>query len=195
MDFGSSENETLNLKPPLLNPNDNPFDFVVAGYASQALTDWLAAHLTISTGVRFDVDDDINCEFDPSRHEFEKERLRLKTNITAMFENLAASMTRNLRSTSIDSQSLSSASLHVLGVGPANGTATSRKILVSVSWPWLAFPVALLLMALVFFFLTLLSTSRHQLEVWKLSPFPLIFNRVVDSQLVLNPKWHRLCNL
>lgn len=180
-----SKNETWNLKPPSLNPNDSSFDFVVTRYASQALTDWLAAHLTISTGRRFDFDADYNCATDPSNREFEKQRLLLKTNITAMFENLAASMSQNLRSTSIDSQRLNPASLNVLGVGPANGTATSREIVVSVRWPWLAFPVALLLMALVFFFLTVLSTSRHRLEIWKLSPFPLIFNRVVDSQLPL----------
>ncbi len=175
-----SETETWNLKPPSLNPNDSPSDFVVTRYASQALNDWLAAHLTISTSKNFDVDYDVN---DPSHREFEKQRLLLETNITAMFENLAASMSQQLRSTSIDSQRFGPASLNVSGVGPANGTATSREILVSVRWPWLAFPVALLLIALVFFFLTLLSTSRHQLEVWKLSPFPLIFNRVDDSQL------------
>lgn len=178
-----SHNATWTLKPPSLDPNDSSFDFVVTRYATQALTDSLAAHLTISTGKRFDPDDDYSCATSPSNQEFEKPRLLLTTNITAMFENLAASMSQNLRSASIDSQRLSPASLAVLGVGPANGTATSREILVSVRWRWLAFPVALLLIALIFFFLTLLSTSRHQLEVWKLSPFPLIFNRVVDSQL------------
>ena len=180
-----SENDTWKLKPPALNSNDDQSDFVVTRYASQALNDWLGAHLTISTSRDFDggVDDDDYYATDPSHREFEKQRLLLNTNISAMFENLAASMTQQLRSTSIDSQRLSPASLNVSGVGPANGTATSREILVSVRWPWLAFPVALLLIALVFFFMTLLSTSRHQLEVWKLSPFPLIFNRVDDSQL------------
>ncbi|MCJ1466309.1 hypothetical protein MMC07_004928 [Pseudocyphellaria aurata] len=187
-DVLTSENATWNLKPPLLNANDSSFDFVVARYASEALNLWLVDHLTISTSPHFLDDDGVEnacghyryCNagcFDP-----DKERI-LESNVTAMFEKLAATMTRKLRSTSIDSQSLSPASLHVLGVGPVKGTATSREIRVLVRWPWLAFPVALLLMALVFFFLTLLSTSRHQLEIWKLSPFPLIFNRIIDSQL------------
>ncbi|KAL8737922.1 MAG: hypothetical protein Q9181_001227 [Wetmoreana brouardii] len=181
-----SINATWNLQPPSLNPNDSPSDFVITRYASQALNNWLAAHLTISTSKNFDSDwrdDKDYYATDPSHREFEKQRLLLQTNITAIFENLAASMSQYLRITSIDSQRLSPGSLNVLGVGPANGTATSREILVSVRWPWLAFPAALLLTALVFFFLTLLSTSRHQLEVWKLSPFPLIFNRVDESQL------------
>ncbi|MCJ1423526.1 hypothetical protein MMC29_001410 [Sticta canariensis] len=188
-------NETWEMKPTS-NPNDSSFDFVVDRLASHALTVWLAARLTISTdpevfyfksnSVSYKIDEtadsDIKFESDPSQHDFDMERHLLKTNITAMFETLAASMSHYLRSTSIDSQRSTPDSLDILGVGPANGTATSLEILVSVRWPWLAFPVALLLIALVFFFLTLLSTSRHQLEVWKLSPFPLIFNRVVESQ-------------
>ena len=187
--FLSSETETWYLKAPSLKPNDSPSDFVIARYASQALSDWLVSHLTISTGRDFGdtgVDDDYPT--DPSHREYEKQRLLLETNITAMFENLAASMSRNLRSTSIDSQRVSPASQSVVGVGPASGTATSWEILISVRWPWLAFPVTLLLIALVFFVLTLLSTSRHKLEVWKLSPFPLIFNRVDDSQLAPQSK-------
>lgn len=182
----SYTNKTWKLKPPSLNPNGSSFDFVVDRYASQALGAWLKEHLRSSSDVKFDSTTGSTHIANPLYHEMDTQSLLLKTNITAMFENLAASMSQNLRSTSIDSQRLNQtlypASPDVLGVGPANGTATSLEILVSVRWPWLAFPVALLLIALVFFSLTLLSTSRHQLEVWKLSPFPLIFNRVDDSQ-------------
>ena len=184
-----SENETWNLKAPSLHSDDSPSDFVIARCASEALSNWLASHLTISTGRDLgDTKVDDYYATDPSHREFEKQRLLLETNMTAMFENLAASMNQNLRIASIDSQRVSPASLNILGVGPASGTATSWEILISVRWPWLAFPVTLLLVALDFFVLTLLSTCRHQLPVWKISPFPLIFNRVDDSHLAPQSK-------
>ena len=170
------------MKPPSLNPNDSSFDFIVHRPASSALNSWLAERFTISTRIVNDSISDYNCLVDLSLSKSDQQRLLLRTNITAMLENLAASMTHNIRSSSLDSQRTAAGSPNVLGVGPASGTAHRLEVLVSVRWPWLTFPAALLLIALVFFFLTLLSTSRHQLEVWKLSPFPLIFNRVDESQ-------------
>ena len=177
-----SETDILTLQPPPLNPNGSSSTFIVARYASKALSDWLAAHLTITNSRNWENSTDFDP--DPSHHEFEKQRLFLSNNVSTMFENLAASMTFNLRSTSIEDQSSTREGLiTVEGASPANGTSTRDQILVSVRWPWLGFPVALLLLALAFFILTLLSTSRHRLEVWKTSPFPLIFNRIDDSQL------------
>lgn len=172
----------MKLKPPSLNPNDSSFDFIFDIYASTALNLWLMERFSISTDLVNDSNTDHSCSTHLSVSKTDLQRLLLKTNITAMFEKLTASMTHNLRSSSLDSQRSFEGMGYVLGVGPANGTAYSLEVLVSVRWPWLTFPAALLLIALVFFFLTLLSTSRHQLEVWKLSPFPLIFNRVDESQ-------------
>ena len=178
------------LKPPSLNANNFPSDFVIARYASQALHDWLEEHLTITNSRSFVAASTTYSATDPHHRQYEQQRLLLNTNITVLFEKLAASMSRGLRRTSTDVQKSSpflngrnGDTINVTGVGPANGTATSREIFVVVHWHWLAFPVALWLTTLVFFGLTLLSTSRHQLEVWKLSPFPLILNRVDDSLL------------
>ena len=193
-DFLSSvrEGDIWTLRPPSLSPNDGTSEFVVARYASQALHDWLDSHLTISTGTTYVSMSVSFAEIDPYHRQYEQQRLMMSTNITTMFDKLVASMNRALRRTSPESQRFLRYKekdgtiqnpRNITDVGPAIGTAASREIYVVVHWPWLAFPIALWLTALIFFLLTLLSTYRHKLEVWKLSPLPLIFNRVDDSHL------------
>ncbi|KAL8914965.1 MAG: hypothetical protein Q9171_000592 [Xanthocarpia ochracea] len=197
-DFLSSvhKGDIWTLTPPSLSPNDGTSEFVVARYASQALHNWLDSHLTISTGTTYVGMSVSFSEIDPYHRQYEQQRLMMSTNITTMFDKLVASMNRAFRRTSPESQRFLRYEeedgtiqnpRNITGVGPAQGTATSREIYVVVHWHWLAFPIALWLIALLFFLLTLLSTYRRKLEVWKLSPLPLIFNRVDDSHLFDQP--------
>lgn len=175
-------NEVVIMQPPPPEPEDTSSRFLIARHASEALADWLIAHLTVTTSRNWG-DFGSSSDVFNVNPEYENERLLLSANITKMFENIAASMTNTLRNTRIEDQSSNpAAGINVSNAGLAIGTATSHEVVVSVHWPWLAFPIILFLIALSFFVLILLSTSRHRMEVWKASPFPLTFNRVDESQ-------------
>lgn len=67
--------EIWTLQPPPLNLNESSSSFIVARHASEALSDWLVAHLTITTSRNWgDVDMSVEDPYnpDPSHHEFEK---------------------------------------------------------------------------------------------------------------------------
>lgn len=55
-----------------------------------------------------------------------------------------------------------------------------REITTSVRWPWLAYPLALLVAGHVFFVATLIQTHRHAVRPWKSQRLPLILADVDD---------------
>lgn len=65
------------------------------------------------------------------------------------------------------------------------GTAYSIQVLVEVQWPWLILPGLLLLFGVCFFVLTIFSSKKHSIPLWKSSVLALIYHGlngdVVDS--------------
>ncbi|EXJ95578.1 hypothetical protein A1O1_00700 [Capronia coronata CBS 617.96] len=57
----------------------------------------------------------------------------------------------------------------------ALGTALRTEAIVVVRWAWLAYPLALVVSGLAGLLLTILSTHRHRMAVWKESTLPLLF--------------------
>jgi hypothetical protein len=60
---------------------------------------------------------------------------------------------------------------------PAAGVVLQTDTCVSVQWPWLNFPAALLVLTLVFLLATIVQSRRHtNLHIWKGSPLALLFH-------------------
>jgi hypothetical protein len=57
-------------------------------------------------------------------------------------------------------------------------TVLTEQILIRVRWPWLAFPLSLVLAGLVFLVLTILQTRRRLVRPWKGHRMPLLLAAV-----------------
>jgi len=94
-------------------------------------------------------------------------------NVTHHMERIAEAMTNVVRS---DPNS------HELIIG----TASSPETYVAVHWAWLTFPIAILLLSIVFLAATILKTSRNthkEIGIWKTSALPsLVYGLPKDMQ-------------
>ena len=103
-------------------------------------------------------------------------------NVTRHMERLATAMSNVMRS-DVDSSEMIS------------GLAYNKKQFVIVSWEWLIFPIALLLLSLVFLVATVFRTSRDahgEMGVWKTSAMPtLMYSLPKDVQKELNKQGPR----
>lgn len=63
-----------------------------------------------------------------------------------------------------------------VNMGPANGTVWEMQTCVGVKWQWLALPVGLLVLTIVFLVLTIIRTRSNQARVWKSSIFAVLFS-------------------
>jgi hypothetical protein len=57
----------------------------------------------------------------------------------------------------------------------ALGKAYTSRPFVEVQWAWLTFPLVLVFTCIVILGITMFQTRRHDLPIWKASPFPLVF--------------------
>ena len=68
---------------------------------------------------------------------------------------------------------------------PPNGyyapSMSSQEIFVRVRWPWLAYPLALVLAAYIFFIATLLQTRQRVVRPWKSQRLPLLLANIDDT--------------
>ena len=85
-------------------------------------------------------------------------------NLTARLDNLAVSMSNNIRQ-----QNDSVAS-------PSYGTAWKGETYVSVRWAWLSFPISVAGLALAFLVSTIIETAHRDILVWKSSNLALLFH-------------------
>lgn len=94
--------------------------------------------------------------------------------VNDMFTNITSSMTNIVRGLGFEGFS-----------EPAVGVVHVTKTCISIQWPWLAYPSALVLLALSFFFLLLWETRggspRRGPEIWKSSPLALLYHGLHDS--------------
>ncbi|OJD40001.1 zinc-binding oxidoreductase protein [Diplodia corticola] len=86
--------------------------------------------------------------------------------VASLWESMADSMTANMRRNGDASNS-----------DPAQGMAQRTVTCVSVRWPWLAYPAALLVLTAVFLAATIVeSVSRSGFQIWKGNPLALLFH-------------------
>ncbi|KAH0845429.1 hypothetical protein FOPE_11293 [Fonsecaea pedrosoi] len=57
----------------------------------------------------------------------------------------------------------------------ATGTTLHNQAVIVVRWPWISYPLALVVLGLTGLFLTMFSTHRNHMPVWKESTLPLLF--------------------
>jgi hypothetical protein len=105
-------------------------------------------------------------------------------NITLLFERLAIAMTNAIRSDPSSSTTI-------------EGDASIAETYVVVRWAWLAFPLAMLGLSIVFLIATMVKTSQSaqgNLGIWKTSAIPtLLFSLPEDVRhdLPSTSTWHR----
>ncbi|KAF2877054.1 hypothetical protein BDV95DRAFT_481603 [Massariosphaeria phaeospora] len=101
------------------------------------------------------------------------------TNLTTTFENLARSITTHLRNVAPDRH---------------RGTVQSWVFHFKVNWAFLAFPLAMLLLGIVYVLLTIIEATRLHLPIWKEGLLPVLLHGFDDATqsllrgLELDPK-------
>ena len=71
---------------------------------------------------------------------------------------------------------------------PFRGDAWHTQICISVKWPWLAYPAALLALTIVFLLATIVQSACHSRnQIWKSSPLALLFHGLDND---LREKFH-----
>ncbi|KAG9187404.1 hypothetical protein G6011_05275 [Alternaria panax] len=97
-------------------------------------------------------------------------------NVTHHMERLASAMTNVMRSNADSSEMIP-------------GKAYNMEKFVHINWPWLIFPLLLLVLSLVFLVSTIVKTSRDtETGIWKTSAMPaLIYSLPKETQSKLNP--------
>ena len=151
-----SQTSDLVYNPPhsALNDPADSSTFEVALLAARAMNVFLSTMFTGSGGVEHEV----GFSSDVMQALYKAE------NITARIENLAISMSNNIRQQNINDSSL------VLGA------TWKAETYVHVRWGWLALPIALVSFSLVFLIGAIIETSHRKVLVWKSSNLALLFH-------------------
>ncbi|KAL8793432.1 MAG: hypothetical protein Q9195_004018 [Heterodermia aff. obscurata] len=180
---GIMNDERIDLIPPGISPSTSPNpNFTVAYLAHVGISEFLAQKLTLSNSIAISPDalsSSLDETSNASSYEYSQDLLRIfrDSEPDAIFANIAKSMTRNIRDQNASMQTnTSDGYFNLAGGGPAGGIAREAYIFVSVRWAWLAFSAVLVLLTCLFLGLTVLSTARHDVAVWKSSPIPLLFS-------------------
>jgi hypothetical protein len=179
----------LDLNAPAIDNRSAASRFPVAYLATNPLSSWLAAKMSVSNsdyvtlmeGSRYSLGSDVTANQSIDTQDII--RVLWQLDIDALFSNLAASMTRNVREVDWDDQTYSGGYLEpVKGAGTANGTAWVPEVYIQVRWPWLILPITLVALTILFLTLTVVETARSKVEVWKSSPVPLLFHGLENTE-------------
>lgn len=148
----------------IYNPSDFPSNitgnasvFRVAALAADALNSFMSQSFTGSGGINSSTtgsafsSDIIHALYDT-------------VNYSAAIQNLALSMTNNIRQQ--DDREAS----------PVTGFALQTETYVHVRWAWFAYPVALLVISLIYLLGVIIETTHHEVLVWKSSNLALLFH-------------------
>jgi hypothetical protein len=182
-------NVWLDLLAPAINGRLAPSIFRVAYLATISLTSWLAATISVSNSddTWFAAQGAEGGTIDVTANQtFESQdtiRVLEQPDIDALFSNLAASITRNVREVDWETQTFGDGYIKpVTGAGTANGTAWSLEVAIHVRWQWLLFPTALVALTVLFLVLTVMETAGSRVEVWKSSPVPLLAHGLENAE-------------
>jgi hypothetical protein len=91
----------------------------------------------------------------------------LKPNVSQTFDNIAASMTEQLRSANN---------------AVAQGITISSEVFVSIQWGWITLPVFVTLTAALFLLATWLDTQLHHCIPWKSSTVAILYHQVILNE-------------
>lgn len=158
------QSSDLYYKPPssILNPSVDFSDFTVERLAAEAMNSFMTEKFkgngsVSNTSTTFSSDI--------------MQAIYNTNNLTRMIENLAVSMTNNIRKHN------SSESYPVLG------TTWKDQTYVLVRWRWFSFPVTVVALSLIFLIGAIFETSRRRLLVWKSNNLAILFH---GRGLILN---------
>tara|TARA_R110002003_G_scaffold70_14_gene6441 strand:+ start:4587 stop:5684 length:1098 start_codon:yes stop_codon:yes gene_type:complete len=102
-------------------------------------------------------------------------------NVSRHMQRLATAMTNQIRSTEQSNEMVL-------------GSSFTREVFIHVQWGWLAFPIALLVLSIIFLVSTIIKTSNDRdTGVWKTSAMPtLIYSLPKEAQckLTTTSTWH-----
>jgi hypothetical protein len=182
----------LVLVPPATSEqHSNNSNFTVAFLATNGLSSWLAEKSTTSNSQAVSVekgslswgpDKSVNS----SSNSADMLRVFRDSEVPTLFANMAKSMTRNIRSVNSSQQTmfdgLDGFLNPITGVGPANGTAQTLQVYISVRWPWLTFSASLVAAAIVLLAVTVINTARRDISGWKSSPLPILLQALEESE-------------
>ncbi len=96
-------------------------------------------------------------------------------NMSLLFDNLATAMTNNMRQKWVSEVS------GLPGGAPAHGIAWRTETYVRVYWAWMALPIALLALTLVFLIATMTQNHRCKVMAWKSSSLAVLLHGVTDE--------------
>ncbi|KAE8349839.1 hypothetical protein BDV28DRAFT_52780 [Aspergillus coremiiformis] len=85
----------------------------------------------------------------------------LNTTLDTVMQNIAASLTKHGRDGSSDI---------------VHGTVSVSEVYVAVNWRWVSLPLAILLLTVLFFVLTLLADKKNGRGLWKSSVLPVLYH-------------------
>ena len=183
--------DRADLIPPRLANHSGPTtnqNFTVSFLASLGLSNFLAPKLTLSSSIATYGPDSFGPDITKNDTSYfnalDVFGVFRDSDMDNLFQNLAKSMTRNIRDVSASNQtwSLDGFIGPLNGTGPANGVATREYIYISVQWLWLILSATLVLLTVLFLILTIIKTARHDVAVWKSSPLPLLFNGLDEDE-------------
>ncbi|KAL9022736.1 MAG: hypothetical protein Q9185_000166 [Variospora sp. 1 TL-2023] len=152
-----SDSSDLILRPPrsFINKDNHTMTFNVSHIAAAAINDFMTRKFTGTGGVNNSgsifSSDIMQALYDTS-------------NLTKRVDNLATSMTNNIREQ--DDGVFDS----------ARGIAWTNETYVHVRWAWFAFPAALILISSSFLLAIIFETSYRDVMVWKSSTLALLFH-------------------
>jgi len=148
----------------IYNPPDSIIDiatnssfFKVAYLAAKALNSFTSETFTGSGGIK-------SPSYGSAFSSDVIHALYYASNYSHRMDNLAASMTNNIRKQN-DSES-----------SPFEGETYKIESYVHVQWAWLTYPLVLLLASLLCLFGTILDSARRKILVWKSSNLALLFH-------------------
>ena len=167
-----------------LKPHASSHNFTVGYIASNRVSTWLAALMTLSSSTQYTLangtysiapDDSMNAS---SSTLDRVNAFRRDTDNGLLFANMAKSMTRHIRSVDLSEQAASGWTINhlpnVTGVGRAIGTVQVEHVYVSVRYGWLTLSILLVGLGMVLLACTVFNARRHDTEVWKSSPLPIL---------------------
>jgi len=180
VDPRTMNSKRLELVPPPLTINSSQPTFTVAYLSTNALSVWLRRTLSVSNTISTSSDGNSfhmsgNGSSDTASMQIIRNFQNTK-NMSTLFQNIGRGITRNVRNQNFTAQTPDRFIPPVQGVGAANGTATYLEIYMHVQWGWLAFPIALLGLTVVFLASTMIDTARCHIPAWKSSPLSLLFH-------------------
>ncbi|KAL8943805.1 MAG: hypothetical protein Q9211_000848 [Gyalolechia sp. 1 TL-2023] len=153
----SNDTSDLMLRPPVefTNQTGQATTFKVSHIAAAAINSFMTNMFIGSGGIN---------NSGPVFSSDVMQALYDTSNLTRRIDNLATSMTNNIRGHN-DNVS-----------GPAYGIAWKSETYLHVRWAWFAFPATLVFASALFLLGTILETSYRDVLIWKSSAMALLFH-------------------